>query len=117
MQKISIILAVAVLATIGFSSCGNESLKGTSWKSNVTENENGQYYNILNFKTNTECNIISYKNGEESYMPSKGTYTYNAPSIRIDLNFVYFIGTVEGNKMTLASIDGKVTIVFYQTIK
>ena len=110
MKKLSIILVVALLATIGFSACGNKSIKGTSWKSDVQSTPGVTTYSIFNFTTNTDCEGIYYWNNEVDGT-ANGTYTYNHPNVTIDLGFdAHFTGTVDGKKMTLLHEDG-VTII------
>jgi len=103
MRKLSIILAVAVMATISFSSCGEKSLKGTSWKSEVL----GREYVIFNFTSATECKAVFYWDDEEDGTLT-GTYTYNHPNVAIDFGFyAKYTGIVDGNKMTLTHEAGK----------
>ena len=110
MRKLSIFFAVAVFATIGFSSCENNSLKGTSWKSEVQ----GDEYVIFRFPTATVCEMDFYFDNEVDDT-DKGTYTYSRPNVSIDLGFdATYIGTVKGNKMTLTHEDGGVLTVTKQ---
>ena len=111
MRKLSIILAVAFMATISFYSCGNKSLKGTSWKTEVQYLfEDVEIYSIFNFTTDSECKYVSYWDGEEDDILI-GTYTYNHPNVTIDLGFdATYTGTVNGKKMTLLHEDD-VTII------
>ena len=115
MQKLSIFLAVALLATIGFYSCSNKllnnnSLKGTSWKMETQVNA----YSILNFKTNSECEGIRYWNGEVDATYT-GTYTYIHPNISIDLSAdEKYTGIVDNDTMTLQNEDGDMVIFYKQ---
>jgi len=110
MRKLTIFLAVALMATIGFSSCGDsKSLKGTSWKS-----DGEKEYVIFSFTSETECKSDYYWDGKIDDT-SKGTYTYISPNVTIDLGFdATYTGTVDGKKMTLLHEDGFTIILTKQ---
>ena len=110
MKRFSIVLFAAVFAAIGLSSCGNKSLKGTSWKSEVM----GKDQVVFNFTSESECEEVFYWNGKEDGT-LKGTYTYNYPNVTIDCGFdATFTGFVDGNKMTLTHEDGVIIVLTKQ---
>ena len=110
MRKLSIILALAFLATIGFSSCGEKSLKGTSWKTDVVNSE----YDIFRFTTDSKCSVELYSDNDLDVVET-GTYTYNHPNVTIDCGIdLIFTGSVSGNKMTLLNDDGFTVIATKQ---
>ena len=108
MRKLSIVLTVAVLATIGFSSCGDssKSLKGTSWKSEERSYSGGKEYELYSFTTGTKCKLDFCANGKV-LETLKGTYTYKHPNLTVDFGFdTAYTGIVDGNKMTLTHEGG-----------
>jgi len=107
MKKLTILLAVALIATIGISSCNKNPLVGTIW---VEYGGQAQ----MQFSTATNCMMVVTSSSESESAP--GIYTYKKPNITITLTppgdpSFTVTGTVIGDQMTLSASGGE-TMIF-----
>ena len=119
MKKSTLFLAVALLVTIGFYSCENKnnSLRGTTWLSEILiDIEGDEFQVIIKFINNTDCGVVAvytkFVSTDYDNVYANAKYTYKHPNISIDYIFgKSCTGTINGNEMTLSMFDKDVIFI------
>jgi len=111
MKKSTLFLAVALLVTIGFSSCENQnSLAGTTWLSEIIDIKGNEFQMEIEFYNEPDCKIIPLK--DHYYVT--GEYKYTCKSSKVSIIFdsgTPWTGTINGNEMTLSMFDKDVIFI------
>ena len=104
MKKILMIALLAVL-TVSFYSCKKDKhIDKTSW----TYQDQGEKA-VLKFINKTDMSLASTFDGQT--ISFAGTYTYDAPNVKINILDEVIKGTVDGSKMSLTDPDdGSITV-------